>query len=52
MHDRTTSRRSRRFFGTPDRVPASLERSYLVAWPAQDAEKRYLARFAELAESE
>jgi 5'-deoxynucleotidase YfbR-like HD superfamily hydrolase len=39
---------AKRFFGTPPEVPASFERDYLVPWPAEDAEARYLKRFAEL----
>jgi len=43
---------AKRFFGTPPVVPPALERDYLVAWPAENAQVRYLARFAELANSE
>jgi hypothetical protein len=42
---------AKRFFGTPPQVPAALERDYLMPWPAQDAQRRYLKRFAELTES-
>ena len=41
---------ARRFFGPPPPVAASFERGYLVPWPAEQAEARYLKRFAELAE--
>jgi 5'-deoxynucleotidase YfbR-like HD superfamily hydrolase len=41
---------AKRFFGTPPEVPASLERDYLSPWRADDAETRYLKRFAELVE--
>jgi len=36
---------AKRFFGTPPEVPATFERDYLIPWPAQDAEARYLKRF-------
>jgi 5'-deoxynucleotidase YfbR-like HD superfamily hydrolase len=39
---------ARRFFGRPPALPASLERAYLVPWPADEAKTRYLKRFAEL----
>jgi 5'-deoxynucleotidase YfbR-like HD superfamily hydrolase len=39
---------ARRFFGAPPKVPPALERDYLVPWRADEAEKRYLKRFAEL----
>jgi 5'-deoxynucleotidase YfbR-like HD superfamily hydrolase len=39
---------ARRFFGSPPALPAPLEREYLTPWPAEDAEARYLKRFAEL----
>ena len=41
---------ARRFFGRPPAVPARLERDYLTPWPANEAEARYLERFAKLAE--
>jgi len=41
---------AKRFFGTPPEVPAAFERDYLVPWAAQDAQARYLKRFAELME--
>jgi uncharacterized protein len=40
---------ARRFFGTPPKLSAPLERDYLTPWPAQTAEARYLERFAKLA---
>jgi uncharacterized protein len=43
---------AKRFFGTPPDVPPALERDYLTPWRADEAEKRYLKRFAELAENE
>jgi 5'-deoxynucleotidase YfbR-like HD superfamily hydrolase len=43
---------AQRFFGSPPEVPASLEREYLTPWSANDAEARYLKRFAESAKSE
>jgi uncharacterized protein len=41
---------ARRFFGRPPVVPARLERDYLTPWPANEAEARYLERFAKVAE--
>jgi len=38
---------AKRFFGTPPDVPAKLEREYLTPWNADDAEARYLRRFAQ-----
>jgi 5'-deoxynucleotidase YfbR-like HD superfamily hydrolase len=43
---------AKRFFGTPPVVPPSFERDYLSPWRADEAEKRYLKRFAELTENE
>ena len=40
---------ARRFFGAPRKFSAVVERDYLVPWPAQVAEQRYLDRFAKLA---
>jgi uncharacterized protein len=40
---------ARRLFGAPPRFSAVLERDYLSPWPAEVAERRYLARFAQLA---
>jgi 5'-deoxynucleotidase YfbR-like HD superfamily hydrolase len=37
---------ARRFFGSAPKVPPGLEREYLVPWPADLAQKRYLERFA------
>ena len=39
---------ARRFFGRPPALPASIERNYLVPWPANSAETRFLRRFREL----
>jgi 5'-deoxynucleotidase YfbR-like HD superfamily hydrolase len=39
---------ARRFFGKPPVLPASIERDYLTPWPAEQAQARYLERFAEL----
>jgi len=43
---------ARRFFGNPLEVPAKLERDYLTPWNAEDAETRYLKRFADSLKSE
>jgi hypothetical protein len=40
---------ARRFFGTPPKFSAAIERDYLVPWPAELAEQRYLERFTKLA---
>jgi len=40
---------ARRFFGGPPKFSATIERDYLVPWPAEVAERRYLDRFAKLA---
>ena len=40
---------ARRFFGAPPKFSGALERNYLVPWPAEIAERRYLDRFAKLA---
>jgi 5'-deoxynucleotidase YfbR-like HD superfamily hydrolase len=40
---------ARRFFGAPPKFSAAIERDYLVPWPAETAERRYLERFAKLA---
>ena len=37
------------FFGAPPKFSAVIERDYLVPWPAETAERRYLDRFAKLA---
>lgn len=39
---------ARRFFGRPPVYSASIERDYLVPWPAETAQARYLARFKKL----
>jgi 5'-deoxynucleotidase YfbR-like HD superfamily hydrolase len=41
---------ARRFFGRPPAVPTHLERDYLTPWPANEAETRYLERFAKVGE--
>jgi 5'-deoxynucleotidase YfbR-like HD superfamily hydrolase len=40
---------ARRFFGTPPKFSAAVERDYLAPWPAELAEQRYLERFTRLA---
>ncbi len=40
---------ARRFFGPRPALPQQMEREYLTPWPAEDAERRYLDRFAKLA---
>jgi hypothetical protein len=37
-----------RFFGSPPRLSAALERDYLTPWPAEIAQARYLERFGRL----
>jgi len=39
---------ARRFFGAPPKFSAATERDYLVPWPAEVAERRYLERFAKV----
>jgi uncharacterized protein len=39
---------ARRFFGSPPKFSAAVERDYLKPWPAETAEQRYLDRFAKL----
>jgi 5'-deoxynucleotidase YfbR-like HD superfamily hydrolase len=39
---------ARRFFGSPPKLSAMIERSYLTPWPAEVAEGRFLERFAKL----
>jgi 5'-nucleotidase len=41
---------ARRFFGKPPALPARIEGDYLVPWPADEAEKRYLERVGAVAE--
>jgi 5'-nucleotidase len=41
---------ARRFFGQPPAVVPAVERDYLMPWPAEKAQARYLKRFSELAE--
>jgi len=43
-----SSAEARRFFGSPPKFSAALERDYLKPWPAATAEARYLERFAKL----
>jgi hypothetical protein len=40
---------ARRFFGTPPKFSAAIERDYLAPWPAELAQQRYLERFTKLA---
>src|SRR5260221_5585876 len=40
---------ARRFFGAPPKFSPVIQRDYLVPWPAETAERRYLDRFAKLA---
>jgi 5'-deoxynucleotidase YfbR-like HD superfamily hydrolase len=37
-----------RFFGRPPKFSAAMERDYLVPWPAETAEAKYLERFTQL----
>jgi 5'-deoxynucleotidase YfbR-like HD superfamily hydrolase len=39
---------ARRFFGTPPKLSAALQRDYLTPWPAETAEARFLERFTKL----
>ncbi len=39
---------ARKFFGRPPALSAAMERDYLVPWPAEVAEARFLERFAKL----
>jgi len=39
---------ARRFFGSPPKLSAALERDYLTPWPAETAETRFLERFSKL----
>ncbi len=39
---------ARRFFGKPPKFSSTLERDYLVPWPAETAQARYLDRFTKL----
>jgi uncharacterized protein len=43
-----TAAEARRFFGKPPTLSTAIEREYLTPWPAEDAETRYLKRFAEI----
>jgi len=40
---------ARRFFGTRPALPLAVERDYMHPWPAPEAERRYLDRFAKIA---
>ena len=40
---------ARRFFGARPALPMALERDYVRPWPAPEAERRYLDRFAKIA---
>ena len=40
---------ARRFFGPRPALPQPIERQYMTPWPAEDAEQRFLDRFAKLA---
>ena len=40
---------ARRFFGARPTLPMALERDYVRPWPAPEAERRYLDRFAKIA---
>ena len=40
---------AKKFFGRPPKFSAVIERNYLVPWPADIAEQRYLERFSKLA---
>jgi hypothetical protein len=40
---------ARRFFGARPTLPLALERDYLTPWPAPEAERRYIDRFAKIA---
>ncbi len=39
---------ARRFFGPRPALPQPIEREYMTPWPAEDAEQRFLDRFAKL----
>jgi hypothetical protein len=40
---------ARRFFGARPTLPLAVERDYVSPWPAPEAERRYLDRFAKIA---
>jgi 5'-deoxynucleotidase YfbR-like HD superfamily hydrolase len=42
---------ARRFFGARPALPAAVEKDYLTPWPADDAKRRFLQRFAALPSS-
>ena len=39
---------ARQYFGRPPASDPTIKRDYLTPWPAEDAERRFLQRFAEL----
>lgn len=39
---------ARQYFGRPPALDPTIERDYLTPWPAEEAEHRFLQRFAEL----
>jgi hypothetical protein len=41
---------ARRLFGPRPALPAAVEKDYLTPWPAETAKRRFLERFAALAE--
>jgi uncharacterized protein len=41
---------ARRFFGARPALPAAVEKDYLTPWPAEVAKRRFLERFAALAQ--
>jgi uncharacterized protein len=42
---------ARRFFGPRPALPGTVEKDYLTPWPAETAKRRFLERFATLAEA-
>ena len=42
---------ARRLFGPRPALPAAVEKDYLTPWPAETAKRRFLERFATLAEA-
>jgi 5'-deoxynucleotidase YfbR-like HD superfamily hydrolase len=46
-----SEREARRFFGSPPGLDAAVEKHYLIPWGAESAERRYLKKFAELADA-
>ena len=39
---------ARKFFGSPPKLSATLERDYLTPWPAETAQERFRERFERL----